>query len=309
MQTSIFIPLFLKIIPLYMNIGMGYIAGKTLNAHRETIARLMLFMINPMIIFNGVLNVKLETNVLTLPLLTFGVGCALCLFFYKISKKIWEDSTKNLVAYSAGTGNVGYFGLPIALLLFDPEIEGIYILLLMGMTLYENTLGYYILAKGSHSARDCVQKVLRLPSLYAFIAALFLNFINFPIPTVFVDFMSHIKGTYTVLGMMVIGLGLAALPHLNIDRKFVGMTLAAKFIAWPILVLLFNLADTYLFGFYSSGIHKALLLIAIVPMGVNTVIVATILNSKPEKAAASLIISTLIAIVYVPLMVAFFINT
>jgi predicted permease len=308
MSVAFFISLLTKIVPLYLNIGLGFLAGKSLHTNKDTIARFVFFIINPMIIFNGVLYVELEPSVLSLPLVTYCISCVLCVLFYRLSKNIWEDSSKNLVAYSAGTGNSGYFGLPVALLLFSNEGEGIYILLLLGVTLYENTLGYYLLAKGSLPAKECFKKVFQLPSLYAFLVALSLNYFKVPVPGIFVDFMVHIKGAYIVLGMMIIGLSLAELPHFKLDKKFIGMTFLAKFFAWPLAVLALNYMDSWFFGFYTHDIHNALMLISIVPIAVNTVIVASLLDSKPEKASAAILLSTFFALFYVPVMVAIFIN-
>ena len=123
-----FFALLLKIVPLYMNIGLGYVASKALGTSRDSIARIMFFLINPIIIFNGVLNVKLNAGVLFLPLLIFAISSILCLSFYKLGKGIWNDSSRNLMAFSAGSGNTGYFGLPLALLLFSDEAEGAYVL-------------------------------------------------------------------------------------------------------------------------------------------------------------------------------------
>lgn len=308
MHVPVFMSLIVKIIPLYLNIMMGFIAGKKLQACRETIARIIFFMITPIIIFNAALNVPLKANVLTLPLLTCAICCSLCLLFYRISLLVWEDSTKNLMAFSAGTGNAGYFGLPVALLLFSADVEGLYIFLLLGMTLYENTLGYYILARGQNTAKDCFFKLFKLPALYAFSTGLLLNGLSVPIPEVFEDFMNHIKGTYTVLGMMMVGLGLSSLDRLKIDEKYLSLTLIAKFLAWPLAALTINYLDQNFFGIYTHDIHQALLLLSVVPVGVNTVILATMLRSKPEKASVAVIVSTILAIIYVPLMVSLFIQ-
>jgi predicted permease len=281
MAIPIFLSLLIKTIPLYLNIGLGYIAGKVLNACRDTIARVMFYLINPIIIFNGILNIQLDASILSLPLITFGISTLLCLIYYGFSRNMWEDTSKNLLAYSAGTGNMGYFGLPVALMLFDNEGEGIYILLILGVTLYENSIGYYMLAKGTHTAKECFAKITRIPALYTCFAALTLNYLHAPIPEVFQDFMTHIKGTYTVLGMMMIGIGFAALPHFKMDGKYLGMIFTAKFLAWPALVMAFNTLDTLVFGFYPPIVHQALVLASIVPVAVNTVIVASLLNTKP----------------------------
>ncbi len=300
-------PILYKMLPLYMNIGLGYIAGKALDASRDTVARIMFYIINPLIVFNGVLNVKLTPGILTLPVLSFLISACLCLLFFRLSKNMWSDASRNLVAFSAGSGNTGYFGIPLALILFSNEGEGVYILSLMGITLYENTLGFYILARGTHPAWECLVKLIKLPSIYAFFGGLFLNYSQVPLPEVFIDFMTHIKGTYTVLGMMIIGLGISSLTHFKLDGKFIGMTFLAKFLVWPALVLFLIYLDKNYFGFYGLLAHNALILMSIVPLAVNTVIMASILKSQPEKAAAAVILSTLFAMIYVPLMVNWFI--
>ncbi|MCE5316181.1 MAG: AEC family transporter [Parachlamydia sp.] len=299
--------LIMKMLPLYMNIGLGYVASKALGTTRDSIARIMFFIINPLIIFNGVLNVQLSAAVLFLPVLTFVICSSLCLIFYKLGKGFWNDSSRNLMAFSAGSGNTGYFGLPLALLIFNQEAEGVYVLALLGVVLYENSVGYYILAKGLHSSSECARKVLRLPAIYAFMGGLFLNLSGIGIPHVFSQFIDHIKGTFTVMGMMIIGLGLANLEHFKFDRKFIELTFIAKFLIWPALIFGLTTLDSNFFGFYDTVTHKALFLVSIVPMAVNTVIIATILDTQPEKAATAVVLSTIFALIYVPLMATIFI--
>ena len=168
-------------------------------------------------------------------------------------------------------------------------------------------MGYYILAKGTLPASECVRKLLHLPAIYAFFGGLALNIYGMGIPEVFVNFMEHIKGTFTVLGMMIIGLGLANLSHFRFDRKFIEVTFFAKFLIWPLIILGLNALDAEFFGIYDATTHKALVLVSIVPMAVNTVIVASLLNSQPEKAASAVLLSTLFALIYVPLMATYFI--
>jgi len=297
----------LKILPLYLNILLGYLAGKLLDAQRETIARIMLYLVNPIVIFNGVLQIQISANVLFLPIVTFLISSMLCLGFFSLSKRIWSDSTRSLVAFSAGSGNTGYFGIPLALLIFNEQGEGLYIMALLGITFFENTLGFYIFTRGTHSAIESVRKLIKLPALYALALGLLLNISEMPVPGVFVEFMQHIKGTYTVLGMMIIGLALSGLTDFRLDFKFIGMTFFAKFIVWPVAILLLIYIDVYLFEFFSESIYSVLMLIAIVPLAANMVIMASLLKSHPEKAATAVLVSTLFALFYVPLMAAYFI--
>jgi predicted permease len=298
----------IKLLPLYLNILLGYIAGRKLQANQETISKIMFYIINPLIIFNGVAHTHLDASVLSLPLLTFIISCTLCLIFYRFSRKIWTDGSKNIMAFSAGSGATGYFGVPLALLIFDEQAQGIYIMALLGVSLYDNSLGYYISMKGSLSSLECLKKVLTLPTLYAFAFGMIVNFLHLPLPEVYADFMTHIRGVYIVMGMMIIGLGLAGLTDFKLDFKFVGMTFLAKFLIWPLLVLTIITLDRNYFGLYEPISHQALILISIVPLAINTVVMASLVKCEPERAAATVLLSTIFALLYVPLMTALFLR-
>lgn len=296
-----------KVIPLYMNILLGFIAGKVIGVSRDAVARLMLYLFAPIVIFNGVIQTDLNPNILSLPFITFTISACLCGFFYWLSGFFWHDSTRNLVALSAGTGNTGYFGLPIALLLFSEQGEGIYIMAILGLTFYENTLGFYMMARGKHTKAECLAKLIKLPALYALFFGLVFNLLQIPIFGVFTEFMKHIKGAYTVLGMMIIGLGMAGLKKIKIDLTFIGITFLAKFIAWPLLMLLTITLDKQLFNFFDPNICQALTLLSFVPLAANMVILASLMDVHPEKASAAVLLSTIVAIVYIPLMISCFI--
>lgn len=298
----------IKLLPLYFNILLGYIAGKKLQANQETISKLMFYMISPLIIFNGVIHTKLNAIILSLPILTFVISCTLCVIFYRFSRKIWKDASKNIMAFSAGSGATGYFGLPLALMIFDQQAEGVYIMALLGVTLYDNSLGYYISVKGSYTPMECIKKVLTLPTLYAFFLGLMINLFHLSLPEVYTDFITPIKGVYIVMGMMIIGIGLADLTDFKLDFKFVGMTFLAKFLAWPLFVFLIIAFDQYFLGLYDQTSHQVLILISIVPLAINTVIMASLMKCQPERTAATVLLSTLFALLYVPFMTSFFLK-
>jgi malate permease and related proteins len=300
------LPLTIKLLPLYCYIFFGFIAGKRLHANQEMIAKLMFYIITPIIVFNGTLNTTITASSLSLPLLTYCIACSMCLIFYRFSRKIWTDTSKNIMAFSAGSGATGYFGIPLAMMIFSPEKEGIYIMALLGITLYDYSLGYYISAKGTYTAKECLLRLLRLPTLYAFMFGLIMNHFQVIIPDVYEEFLSNIKGVYIVLGMMIVGIGISELTSFKIDIKFVGMTFLAKFFVWPLIVMAIITLDANYLGFYDAMTHQALILLSIVPIAINTVIMASMTNSQPDKASATVLLSTLFALLYIPIMVDLF---
>jgi predicted permease len=297
----------LRMIPFYLTILLGFIAGKVINVSRDSVARLILYIFSPIVIFNGIINTRLDYSIFSLPFVTLAISILLCLSFYWLSSFLWKDSIKNLVAFSAGTGNTGYFGLPLALLLFDNQGEGIYIMALLGVIIYENTLGFYMIARGNHTMAECLMKLLKLPALYALVAGLAANLLHFNIPDIFVDFMKQIKGAFAVLGMMIIGLGIAGVKQFKLDFRFIGMTFLAKFVVWPLLIALTIAIDTYLTGYFNQSIYQALTLLSFVPLAANMVIFASLLEVHPEKAATAVLLSAIVSIIYIPVMVGCFI--
>lgn len=305
---AIFLLLATKLLPLYALVAMGFFAGRKLKVERESIARIVFYLLVPVIIFAGVVKVELSAATLALPVITYAIAAFMNVLFLRLSRFAYKDATANILACTAGTGNTGYFGLPVAMALFDEQTVAIYIMLMLGTTLAESSIGYFLAARGHATWQTALQKTLRLPTLYAAALGLLVQVAHIPLPEIFWDFVDSMRGTYVVLGMMIVGLGIAGMRRLSLDLRFIGLAYSAKFLVWPVIALGLAAADSAWLGIYSVEIHHALFLLAIVPMAANTVVIATLLNTAPEKVASAVLISTLIAVVYVPAMIALFIG-
>lgn len=305
---AVFLALILKIIPLYVLIALGFVAGKHLKASKETVASLLIYIIAPAVIFNSVFTTPIAANILALPVLFFVLCCVMCFITYSISKHIWTDATKNILSFTAGTGNTGYFGLPVAIALFGTDIAGLVVISTLGFVLYENSLGFFITARGHHTVKESINRLLKLPTIYAFAIALILNLFGIKFGQAYTDFASLFRGAYTILGMMLIGLGLAGITNFKFDFKFVTASFLMKFVVWPILIFSIVALDKASFGFFTEQIHEVMVLMSIVPLAANTVAYATELNAHPEKASFAVLLSTLFALFYIPLISILFLS-
>lgn len=294
-----------KLIPLYFIIALGYIAGKKLNVSKESLSGLLIYIIAPIVVFHGVYTTNLSAGVLAIPLVFFAVSALICSTFYFIAKYFWKDNTKNILAFAAGTGNTGYFGLPVVLAIFGQEALGLAVLCILGSVFYENTLGFFITAKGHHTSKEALQKLAKLPTIYAFLLALILNLAHVSLGQTYFDFAQLFRGAYSVLGMMIVGLGVStiAFKEFEFDWKFISIVFSAKFIVWPAIMFL---VVTLGAGYFPPLATKVLLLLASVPLAANTVAYASALNVHPQKAAVAVLLSTLFALVYIPLAVILF---
>ncbi len=299
---SVFFLLVLKILPLYVLILLGIIAGKKLNIKKESIASLLIYIILPVVVFNSIVATKISRELLFLPLIFFICCSSLCILFYTFGKNLFKDNTRNILAFTAGTANTGYFGIPIAIELFGEKSLGIIVLCILGFTFFENSLGFFITAKGNYSAKDAILKLIKLPTIYASVLGLIANHFGFSPGESYTCLAKKFLGAYTTLGMMLIGLGLADMKSFKIDLKFLVTAISAKFIAWPLLVSLIVFIDNSYFKIFNNSVHNIMLLLSIVPLAANTVAFATELKVQPEKASLAVFISTLIALIYIPLL-------
>lgn len=297
-----------KLLPIYVLVLLGWIAGRFLDVRGNYIAGMMLYILTPSVVFSGVMSAPLSPEVLALPFLTF-LLCTLVGYSHLLIARRWlRDASASLMPLTVGTGNTGYLGIPVALLLFGEEGLGIYILCMLGTTLYENSLGFYLAARGRFSVTDCLKKVARLPSLYGFFLAAVLNLSGIGIPVVFQPLFENLRGAYSVLGMMLIGMSILSFRGLAGDLRYTALAFFGKFIVWPALALAFWWFDSNGPQWYNQQVYQALFLVSITPIAANTVVIANVLNLAPAQVAGTALLSTLLALFSIPLMIALFLG-
>ncbi|MBU0924127.1 AEC family transporter [bacterium] len=302
---SLFFIILLKVLPIYINVILGFLSSKYLKVQRESVATLLIYILGPIVVFSATISVKIDFAVAILPIFLFIFGSILAFSSLAIFKNSWNDPSGNILAFSAGTGNTGYFGIPLAVIFFEPQLADIFIFTVLASLLYESTSGFYVTAKGNFTVKESLKKMSRLPILYAFILGLILNLAGFEIPDVISSYTSQFKGAYGILGMMMLGMGLMGLKNSegNFDIKFMSITYILKFIFWPLAMLGFIYLDKTFLHFLNEDLYKVMFLFSIVPLAGNTVTLAVLLNAKPEKASLAVFLSTVISVITIPLYI------
>lgn len=303
-HIEVFFVLIGKLLPLYIFIGIGFVGGKFLNISRETVARLLIYILSPLIVFYGIMTIDIQLAVLLLPVTYFLLSIVTCLLGYFLASRFWKDTHKNILGFATGTGNTGYFGFPVAVAIFGERVLGLMILGSFGAIIYECTIGFFLVARGHHGIRDSVMRVVKLPTMYAAVIAIACNLGGLPLPDPINDIFLSVRGAYTILGSMMVGLGLSGVSRWRIDWLFTGIAFFMKFLIWPVLMYGVLRLDASVFHLFSEDMRNVLFLLSIVPMAANTVAFATELRTEPEKAATAVFLSTAFALFYIPLMVA-----
>ncbi|GED23735.1 AEC family transporter [Halomonas halmophila] len=281
-------------------VGLGWLAARRLAIDPRPIATLLIYLIAPLTFFRGLVLGGPTPGYLLITLALFVTACLIALVISIVARRALPAEESAVLAFSAGTGNTGYFGLPVALVLLPPSGVTLYLFGVLGVTLYEFTLGFYLSARGRFSVRESLVKILRLPLIYAFLAALLVEALSTDVPDAVMEGLEVFPPTYTLLGMMIIGMTLGRISLRQFDWRFIGACVAIRYLLWPLLALGVVLGLQATLGI-SADLAMALLLIGVVPMAANVVVVAMELGIAPQKGALAVLITTLAAPLLIPL--------
>lgn len=302
---EIFTLLLTNCVPLLLLIALGYFAGKKFAVDTKTLADVVIFIISPVVMFGAVARLPLQADYFLLPLLILAFAAIMTLGVSAIAHRFTKDNLSNLIGMGSATANTGYFGLPIVLALFDAENAGLYLLMTFALTINESSFAYYVGARGHHTIKESVIKVLRLPTLYALLLGLAVNIGGVTMPEIFNTYWTKFAGSWTIIGMMLLGVALSK-HKLSINWTLLTSLSFTKFVVWPAFMLFLAFLDRQYFHLYDARIYKMLLIIGCVPIAANVVAFATPLNVKPGEAAVVVLITTLMAVFYLPLMLYLF---
>jgi len=297
-----FWPVFSKILSLYLLVVAGYFAGRRLKVRKEGLASLLIYLLTPVVVCEGALKAPLEAQYLGLPFFGAGMSLTAGLLVLWLARKFFVSPNLNLLCFACVSANSGFLGIPVGLALFGSQALSAIVVTMLGMNLIENTFGLYLFARGSFSVRQSLIKVARLPVMYAFAAGLLLNFMKFTPSQAVSELMLSIRGCYSVLGIMLIGLALADLKTFRIEVLLDVSVIAAKFVLWPLLALSIITIDAGLLHILQPETRQILFYMGTLPPAAITVAYATEFGVLPDKAAVTILLPTLLALVIIPLL-------
>lgn len=297
---EIFFMLLSAILPLYVLIALGFVAGRFFEADRATLANLAIFIFMPVVVFGFVADLEFRASYIALPFIVYAVNALIGLSMLKIGRKIYHGPEANILAMAASMGNTGYFGLPLVFALFDHQHAALYIFAMLGGAVYEATIGYYIAARGRFDVKTSLLKLAKFPGLYAMALAFAFKAAEIQLGETFHTYWGYFKGAYVLSGMMLIGVALSRVKKFVIGPRFLTLAFTGKFVLWPGLIGLWIALDKAALHMFTPDIYSLMLVMAVVPPAANIVAFATQLDLVPEKAATTILIGTLVALVYIP---------
>lgn len=263
-------------------------------------ATVVIYILVPVVNFGAIAQMEFTPEYILLPIIFFIISAFIGTVSYLTSQQIWKNDIANLIGMGSMAGNTMYFGLPVILVLLGTEWVGVYLLLTLATFLNEIGLGYFFGARGSATVKGALVKVIKLPVIHAIWLGLLYNVSGFTLPEVFTLYWNYSIGASIIIGMMIIGIALSKQVKLEIDIKLLLSMFTPKFVIWPLSGFGFILLDMHFFHLYGSEIYQMLAVFTAVPLAGNLVAYAATLDLHPERAAAAVLVSTILGIFTVP---------
>lgn len=298
--------IFFQILPLYILIALGFVGGRFFHIDANQLAKIVIQLVIPLTFFNIIAKLEFSLLNLSLPLIIFAIAIINSVIFYNFGKLFLKNSRTNMLAAISGLANAGYFGLPIAMILFDEKTVSIYAIAFMGLNFFEATFAYYYAHRASSGIKQSITRVLKMPMFWGMFFGIVASYFSYQTPQNLERFFANLTGCYATLGMILIGIGISKIKHLKFDWFFISSSFVAKFIGWPVLSLIFIFLDRHYFELFNySGYYKVIFLISIMPMAANASAIASFFNLHSENVATAVFLSTIFALFYLPFVIVF----
>jgi len=290
------------VLPLYLYVILGIIAGRFLSVESQPIARLTIYLLTPIIIGGYVAQVPFQLTLLALPLAVFTVAAIVSFVAWAIIGSIPSIRPyRTLLGASGGMLNSGYFGISIAGSIIGADQLGTYMLAIFGLTLFEYIIGAYLINRHVASPKESFKRLIRLPGLYACLFGLLISALGIHIPAIALTTLSTLKSAYVVLGMMMLGLVLSQ-RRLQLNIHFLSAAFIVRFGVWFAATSLFLIVDRATLGLLAPPISQSILwLMGFLPIGANVIAYAVDAEASPEQIAPAVVLSTLLS----PVLLAF----
>jgi malate permease and related proteins len=288
-----FTNLCLQIIPLYLFLILGYLGKKFLDLDKQQIAKMLIYLLAPWVIFVSIASMSFAKELLFLPIAIFLIATAVSFFSRFLAKMIFTPEESNLIGATCGMLNSGYFGLPIAMLLLPTNFVGVYMLGIIGLTFHESLIGLYLLFRKDSSPIKSIKKLARMPMIWCSLLGIIFSAYNINLPETILNLTDKVKNAYVILGMMMLGTALGEVKIKKLDLKFITFFVLCKSTLWIALCYTFIIIGKSLNLISSTEIEIIFYIIASLPTAANSVAYASILNLHPEKIVTVVLITTL----------------
>lgn len=285
------------IVPIFLVMGLGYLLAKYFTLDLGSLSKLNFYVFIPVFMFYSLLIFKPNNNQMAetvlfnilLAALTFAIMAFLTRFL-KFDSRLSAASILSVMIFNSAN-----YGIPVIQLAFQgdglTQNAGVAIQVMTITTMNILTYTFGILIAGGWSQwRKGVDTILKLPILYALIAALLIRWLNWNVPDAFLTPLKWTADGMLSVALLTLGAQLGqggiSLRH----PKEIWITVACRLLLVPVLAcLLIKAMDLH------GLLARVLFVSSAFPTAVVTVLLGIEYDKEPTFMADVVFITTLLS--------------
>lgn len=201
--------------PVLVVAGIGYVLGRYMEVDVEALNTVTLYVLTPALVFESLATTAITSRTAFQLVAGFSVFTLAMLVVAEGVGRLLDvgGARHDALVVTSAFPNTGNFGIPVAAFAFGALGRSTAVLVMITQTVLTYTLAAYVTTRSTgESLRDAVEGILRIPVLYAVVAALVVRWFDAVPPT-----DGEVMRTVSLLGdaaipmfLLILGLQLAA---------------------------------------------------------------------------------------------------
>lgn len=287
------------LLPILVVVASGYLLQRRLELDLQSVNRLSLYLLSPALIFSSLVQSPIEVTE------TLRIGAFMTLFVITIGAVTWlvafllqlDTIDRAALMLCVMFMNAGNYGLPAARFAFGQEGFDRAVLFFVVQAILAQTLAIYIAGAGHGDRRGGLVQLLRMPQIYAVLAALAFRIGGLRLEPAGEGILNDVFRGVALVGdaavpllLIILGLQLAETGRISEGPKVALATVLRLGLSVPLAVGL-----SYLLNLDELSTKLAVMLSSM-PTAVNVTILAIEFNVRPRFVSSAVVVSTAVSV-------------
>ena len=289
---------------VYILLGFGLVKGGWgETSHARSISGILVYICAPAMFFNAFQTMRYDPadfrRIGLFFVVTLAVQMIVIAFLCLLLHRRFADARYRILSIATVLGNVGFLGLPLVTTLFpDQPIVGCYsTMYALSMNLVVFTLGVYLITRDRKYMS--LKSAILNPTSLTILVTLPLCFLDIHLPDAILGNLALLGRMTTPLCMFVLGMRLAEVNLKALfTRPYAYIGSLLKLLVYPLLA--------YLLVYFVPGLDSTfkicVLALSAAPSASIILSLAELHRCEQENAAATLLMSTLLCALTIPLV-------
>lgn len=290
--------IFKQILTMFILICVGYAlmkSGKITNEGSKSIGQILIYISLPSVIINGFMVERTNSNIRGL-LISILVSVIVILISLFVSHLLFKKD--EIADFASGFPNPGFFGVPIITASLG-EAAVFYIAPFIAfLNIMQWSYGVSLLT-GKKDGLN-IKSIIKAPFFIATAIGLIIFFSGITVPSLIKNVLTMTANVNTPLSMFMIGIYLSEVNLVDMLKNISNykITIARGFIIPLIaMIVILLIPSTY------SELKTAIMIAIACPVGTNVAVYSHLHGGNYQYAVQTVILSTLSAIVTIPVIV------